>query len=731
MKIRCFIFTLISLTIFTPASLGHENFIFRRLRTHHSSSEFILNAGLSVPLSEDLVVSIAKQIPELITMVEKRVQLNFWSESTWKVGLTIAILKDIEGLKLENIDIALWINEHYSNIKKDFPYLETPNFSAPFETVRDDFKAAKKTLYDDMQSLINAYYFLDFIQRARSSPANYTVFDKSTRERFILGKILNLHIYRDRHPKSAQLIPHSYIPDLYTLLELKFEHPSIYESEMNGYLLGHLLEFELEGYADRYLRVKKYFREIQMIKYEVFYEYPIDQVKRELRMYYSMSDEKFSSVASKLINTASEGFLRNLLCENKISELLEEDVKRFVQVNYPVVRRIVWSAFHLKPEFGKGNYLIDLLGFSEAEYLARRVMRLYFGELIKDTSIRVGEDVDNFDPHFSKNKLTNRTAYEDWSNVKKEIASIEERFVDLADPYRKHRAIVYYLLKKLATAGAYDLSNKELRERFDEEGMLSGIEELNDMRRHRFELSSFNKLFDEVLANKEKRIKLVISADNHGEIVYLLGLIQYVLEEVNPNIVVYLIPKSHPVANDVYYSAIWEMLYYDQDVTGREQESKGMLYFDLLYNQLLSPLRDKRFILVSDGPDLQGDDARVVSQEEFYALTSPKLWKFGFDKIVDFRIGCAHWRTSQELFSPALVSSLEEQNVKVERYFMHRIKFPNVAKSIGISEEEAPLILAYVEPSIPIGTTFASYDTLMDYVKAHPKFYDPPLGSYK
>ncbi|MFN7171039.1 MAG: ARMT1-like domain-containing protein, partial [Candidatus Omnitrophota bacterium] len=298
--------------------------------------------------------------------------------------------------------------------------------------------------------------------------------------------------------------------------------------------------------------------------------------------------------------------------------MIKEDLKRFVEENYPIVRRLVWSAFNYRyyadyePTTRSLYPFHFTLTITEAEYLVRRMISAYLKKV--EDLYKPGETI--FDPHLSDNKEKSRIAYEDWGKVLKKIAEIKEN-IGNSNPLRLQRAILYYLLKKLATAGAYDLSIQEIREKFQDTGE---IPETESLREFRFAISSFNKLFKEVLNNQKEKTKLVILADNHGEFIYLLGFIQYLLQQ-NPNLIIYLITKRTPVADDVYKDSVWRILDYDRENQGH-------------FNFLREKANKERFYIVNNGPDLQGEDLRSLSWDEYQTFTSKHAGQITFDKIV-------------------------------------------------------------------------------------------------
>lgn len=695
--------------LFSGFAEYREDCLFRRIRSSESSPEFILDAELVNLVPLNLITLIVNRIREIDGFLGN-ISTEF-TPSTWRIGLILAILKDISGLGLEQLDIASWIKENRRALLSFFPDLEIPSSSGPFEALKDRVKQTAEIAYKGIQNTITNYYFITFIQNSYPS-INLLDQDKQMRHLFILQGILNLHILRNRTLQASQLIPDDYIPDFQRLGEM--QHSNLYADNIEGYLLKKLIKFELEGYASRYLRTFKYAAEIANIT-EVVLGLDIGEVRRRVGIYYA-GIQADDSVTQRLISSSNEKILKNVLIEAEISTLIEADIQRFVQENYPEVRRIVWSIFNFIPSDKISTLLIsnapliDNLTISEAEYLVRKVMSIYFEGSIGKNVQEIGE-TGYFDPHFYTNKNKSRIALVDWENTLGKLEEIKAALGANPDPYRENRVVLYYLIKKLATAGIYDLSVEDIRTKFAAQGNISGLEATGDLRQYAFAVSSFNKLYNEVLASnlsedpviKNQRIKLIINVDNHGEIIYALGLIQYILK-INPNIVIYLLPRKTPAGDDAYSNSVWQIL---NDDGGR--------FFGQLTSQSTSP--DRRFFISNEGSDFQGQDLSTMPKGSDI-FTSKQVGRMTVDKIVYLGIGNANFCSTQGL--------------ELERYYLFRVKAERVAEATGISREGYPLVLAYLDPGACIGTSFGKerYGNLLQYVDLHKEFFDPPLGGY-
>ncbi|MCM8765331.1 MAG: hypothetical protein NC920_00565 [Candidatus Omnitrophica bacterium] len=639
----------------------------RRIR--RLSLELIPDPYLAEPVTVEFVTTIKSRIERIEAFAIKYAEGTSLSSDTWEIGLTLAILRNIEDLALKDLEIKKWIEKNYSFLKQYFPQLDElekiPQSAEPFEDLRKIFAAIEgKESYSAIESSLINLYFEEFIQRS-IQPQLLRIEPAETRQDTLLKTTLFLHRFRNPPPGINRnlVIPPDYLPDLKKISTIYFEDKTTqkgnYKKIVNDYLLNKLIHFELEGYGNRFLRGTKYVTQIQG------------------------------------------------LSEDQIKELIKEDLKRFVEENYPIVRRIVWSAFNYRyyADYDAATRSVLPLHFTltitEAEYLVRKIISAYLKRV--EDLYKPGETI--FDPHLSENKEKSRLAYEDWAKVLEKIKDME-RVIGPSQPLRLQRAIFYYLIKKLATAGAYDLSIQEIREKFQDIGE---IPETETLREYRFVLSSFNKLDKEVLNNQKEKTKLVIFADNHGEFIYLLGFMQYALQ-TNPNLTIYLVTRRVPVADDVYKDSAWRILDYDKN---------NQNYFAFLREKA----NRERFYIISDGPDLQGEDFRSLSGGEFNVLTSKKTGQTEFDKIVVLSIGNANFVSTQGL--------------KLERFYLYRVKTEKVSAATGIPSKspeygEFPLILAYLPAEICIGTEFGSlrYSDMLTYAKSHPQFYDPPLGRY-
>ncbi len=707
-----------------------EKHICRRIRPI-ASAQFILDPILSQSVSESLILLLATRLPQIDGLIKDAG--GEFSEDTWKTGLLLAILKDIKGLGLETLDIPTWIEENRSFILPYLPALEIPATSHPFEALRDSAKIKPENAYQGIVNSIINFYFLDWIERSGSlHPAPFWDDSSAAREaRHInaLRTVLGLHFMRTQRPEAGQLFPDDYLPDLWKIGELLHGSRSgNYTNEIEGYLLSALIRSELEGYAQRYLRAIKYSPQINMLLSEIM-QLDIATVKGELRGYcQTLPDTNSEKVnIQKLLahdeNPSLNSFLRALLLERvRIPQLIKEDTEKFVEENLPVVKRIVYSAFYFRPTASPKipgiiptTPLIDNLTVAEAEYLVRRILSIHFRQL--ETQVREdGEDRRYFDPHLYANKHKSRLALLDWEmDVLPRIETIKKSLGENPEPYRLHRVITYYLVKELATAGAYDLSMAEIKKMYEATGSPLGWDD-GTIREHRFEISAFNKLFNEVLASvyhntdsaiRGQKIKLVIGLDNHGELIYFFPLIQAVLQ-MNPNITICLLPRGRPVADDVYYSSVRQIL---------EDDYRKGRHFAFLYEELYGR-SNPRFFLIREGPDIQGDHLRYASQDELHAFTSTKIGTTTFDRIVYLGIGNANFVSTQGL--------------NLERYYLFRVKAARVEAATGVPKEGFPLILAYVGKGACIGTSFGKdiYHTLLQYVAQHKEFYDPPRGTY-
>ncbi len=705
--------------------------LLRRARTysplHSPVNTPSLNFNLAQLVSVDLITTLVRSyvdgfgqtvlttsgFDEILSRREDRLELPL---GTWIVGTVLAILRDTPELGLGNLDITSWMQANNASLLEYFPDLKIPDSAGPFIELIEKYKQEQKLTYSGIQKSITNYFFLNFLQQQTPTLNLLHQSDRQTRHTLALINILNLHILRTPHPDYQSLVLKSYKPDLWTIGFLRESDPEAYLAETEIYLRDNLIRSELAGYAAVWLRGEKYYSEIQAIKYEVS-TMNLNAVREIIKAHYSLLNIA-PALVEQVLATADKAFLQSTLVEIEISKLIQEDVNEFVEEHYPVLRSIVWSAFNFRTEIidGSEKPLIDSLTIAEAEYLVRKIMSVYFSDLRQEILAKTGEK--HFDPHLDANKLKNRVAYEDWKNVLNKINDIRASFGEIPQDsaqretyeYRVNRAILYYLTKKLATAGIYDLSIPSIRERFSSTGFLAGLEDSETMREHKFEINSFNKLLNEVLLNTDEQVKLVIGADNHGEIIYLLGLIQ-VLLEINPNITVFLIPRGAPTSDDAYYSGIREIFEYDLAHND---------YFAFLHEQEKLISNKRRFFLIREGPDFQGVNLRTLSEQEFQALTiSPHNREF--QRVVYLGIGNANFVSTQGL--------------ETERYYLFRVKAIRVAEATGIPADGHPLILAYTAPGDCIGTSFGAigkrYLNLHQYFTMHPEYFDPPQGIYK
>gem|GEM_PF-3293972 len=620
-----------------------------------------------------------------------------WKASL-RIGFILAMVKDIRELELEKLDIYEWMEENSSLLLEKIPefkkiseitsepqklisFLIEKLKSIPFEQLKHIYKDSASLRYQGFENAIINYYFLTFVQNASSIselPADDIACDL-----LVFEEILKLHRFREIKWPGINL-PSDYCPDLWLLGEQKEE---IRKREIEEYLLDRLIEFQLLGYAQCFIGEKEKQRLASNWNEKEFLE--------------ALDAHKFDS-----------------------------EIKRFIEEHYPYIRRIVWSAFNFRPHFTHGQPLIDTLPISLAEDIVRKIISLYFknfGELKNSPAYGSISD-----PFYYLNRIKNDYAYRVWGKyILKKIEIIKGRF-DNPEDYYCEKAIVEYLFKILTIAGVFDLSVDTIRKRIEEEGFMEVIEECLNPRTHPFIVRSFNKFFEEVVFNKEKKTKLVIYADNNGEIIYLLGVIQYLLE-INPNLYIFLVPRGVPVADDVYYRMVVEILREDSPELG------GKNYFAFLRNQFeLFGYGDleKRFHIVENGPDIQGVDLNCLGEDtltKIFLGIDRRGKKVFCDRIVCLFIGNANFVSTQ-----GLDVSLQ---IPVDRYYLFRVKSDRVSEATGIPKEpprfiEYPLVFAYVEPGVCIGTSFGErvYPTLLEYEREKGEYFDPldePLKSLK
>jgi len=254
----------------------------------------------------------------------------------------------------------------------------------------------------------------------------------------------------------------------------------------------------------------------------------------------------------------------------------EKDIERyaagFVSSHLKEVISTVTAVLDWKPAV-LGHQLREELTNNELNNMVRIVMKTV---LLQDPYSRA------FYPQELNNDLANRIAVDILAQAGK--MSLPER------------------LKMSIGSGVMDITNPGLQSEFmaDKEGFIKKY--FKDSRNQDLVIDFWSKFKNEVI-NAETPITLGYLLDNNGEAVFDLAFIQDMLK-INPNITIVLISKQDQAGNDASYN----------DVS------------NILKNEVFSDLRDymgtKRFVLLENGPHLQGIDLRKVSPELGEALLS-------------------------------------------------------------------------------------------------------------